>query len=174
MTAFTSLVTWLISRGLANAEIAAELFLSEPTVKTHVTRILAKLGLRDRVQAVVFSCKCDSRSPAQPGQRTKGNGVGLRERRSLARPWRRYDRKISNSPFRTPDRKARHSSAGNCSTGPPASLLSRIPTCPSGRSAISTQFPFAWLNELLVQGEAVAGLIVSWVRRRSLMTNSSS
>jgi DNA-binding NarL/FixJ family response regulator len=60
-------VLQLVAHGLANSEIAATLFISEATIRTHIGHVLTKLGLRDRVQAVIYTYETGMPQPGQAG-----------------------------------------------------------------------------------------------------------
>jgi DNA-binding NarL/FixJ family response regulator len=66
----------LLGRGLSNQDVARELWISESTVKTHVTRVFAKLGLRDRAQAVVLAYESGLIAPGTSAPHGVGPSVG--------------------------------------------------------------------------------------------------
>ena len=107
----------MLTRGLSNAEIGEQLFLSAATVKTHVTRVLNKLGVRDRVQAVVLAYEAgivqagavaDEQSGAGDARSSLTNPkAALGTTRSQYVRRRSYERSEASSGFRESPRRRR-------------------------------------------------------------------
>jgi DNA-binding NarL/FixJ family response regulator len=79
-------VVRLVAQGRSNAEIAGALYLSEATVKSHIARILAKLGLRDRVQVAVYAYEHGIVRPGQQAAPAAGRGIGAATPETGSRP----------------------------------------------------------------------------------------